>query len=110
MTLSGEVGKPIVKARQSGERRYLAAMNGEGAAKLPARLSFLGRETWSLRSFASQADSSDYQAIVESTRELDADFVLSLSLLPGGGFAGIIPPFGVAVSIRTWKNPTGPGQ
>jgi hypothetical protein len=41
VTLSGEVGKPIVMARRSGERWYLAAMNGEDTAKLPARLSFL---------------------------------------------------------------------
>jgi hypothetical protein len=36
------------------------------------------------------ADSSDYQAIFESTRDVDTQTLLPLSLLPGGGFPGII--------------------
>jgi hypothetical protein len=43
-----------------------------------------------LRSFADKADSSDYEAAVESTRDVDAESVLPVSLAPGGGFAGII--------------------
>ena len=65
-------------------------MNAEDAAQLPARLSFLGKGKWTLRSFADKTDSSDYQAVLESSREVDANSELSMPMLPGGGFAGII--------------------
>ncbi len=90
VVLSGEVARSILIARRSGERWYLAALNGEEAAQLPARLKFLGKGKWTLRGFADRADSSDYQAVVESTHEVDARTVLPLALAPGGGFAGII--------------------
>jgi alpha-glucosidase len=89
--LSGEVGKSIVMARRSGERWYLAAMNGEDAALLQAPLKFLGKGNWAERSFADKADGSDYQAVVESTREVTPDMTLPISLAPsGGGFVAII--------------------
>ena len=90
VVLSGEVGRSIVIARRSGERWYLAAMNGDEAVQLPARLKFLGKGRWTLRGFADKADGSDYQAVIESTRDVDAKSVVPLSLVPGGGFAGII--------------------
>jgi alpha-glucosidase len=90
VVLSGKVGKSIVIARRSGERWYLVAMNGDGAAQLTARLSFLGQGKWTLRAFADKTDSSDYEVAVESTRDVNAESVLPLSLAPGGGFAGIV--------------------
>jgi alpha-glucosidase len=90
VVLSGEAGRSFVIARRSGERWYLAAMNGDDAAQLPARLKFLAKGRWTLRGFADKTDSSDYQAVVESTRDVDAESVLPLSLAPGGGFAEII--------------------
>jgi hypothetical protein len=36
-----------------------------------------------------QPDASDDEAVVESTRPVDARSVIRLSLAPGGGFAGI---------------------
>ena len=90
LVLSGEVGKSIVIARRSGERWYLAAMNGDDAAQLEAPLKFLAKGKWSVRSFADKEDSADYQAIVESTREVTAESALPLSLAPDGGFAAII--------------------
>ena len=90
VVLSGEVGRSIVIARRSGERWYLVAMNGEEAAQLAAPLKFLGDGRWALRGFADQAGSLDYQAVVESTRDVDAGTVLPLALVPGGGFAGIL--------------------
>jgi len=90
VVLSGEVAKSIVVARRSGERWYVAAMNGGDSAQLQAPLRFLGKGRWTLRSFADKADSSDYEAAVESTRDVDAKSVLPVSLAPGGGFAGII--------------------
>ncbi len=90
VTLSGEVGKSFVVARRSGERWYLVALNGEGAAKVDAPLKFLQKGQWSMRSFADNTDSSDYRAVVESTREVTAETVVPLSMLPGGGFAAIL--------------------
>jgi alpha-glucosidase len=90
VVLSGEVGKSIVVARRSGERWYLAAINGDDAAQLQAPLKFLGKGKWTLRSFADKADSSDYQAVVESTRDVNAASVVPLELAPAGGFAAII--------------------
>jgi alpha-glucosidase len=90
VVLEGEVGKSTVIARRSGERWYLAAMNGEEAAHLQAPLKFLDKGTWTLRSFADNTASGDYQAVVESTLKVEAKTVLPLSLMPAGGFAGIM--------------------
>jgi len=90
VALSGEVGRSIVIARRSGDRWYLAAMNGDDAAQLQAPLKFLGKGKWTVRNFADNADSSDYQAVVESTSEASAESALTLSLAPDGGFAAII--------------------
>ena len=90
VVLNAEVGKSIVIARRSGERWYLAAMNGDAAATLNVPLNFLGRKKWALQNFADHPKFSDYQTVVESTSGVNAKAVLTLSLAPGGGFAGII--------------------
>ena len=90
VVLQGEVGKSFVVARRSGERWYLAALNGENAAQLQAPLKFLGKGQWTMRSFADKTDSSDYREVADSTRQVNAETVLPLSFLPGGGFAAII--------------------
>ena len=90
VVISGEVGKSIVMARRSGEKWYLAAMDGEDAAQLPAPLSFLGKGKWELQNFADKPDGSDYQAVVESKESVTAKSTVSLSLAPAGGYAGII--------------------
>lgn len=90
VVLEGEVARSIVIARRSGNRWYLAAMNGDDAMQLQAPLKFLGEGKWMLHSFADNTNSSDYQAVVESTLGVDAKTVVPLSLLPAGGFAGII--------------------
>lgn len=44
-----------------------------------------------MQSFADKPDSADYQAVVESAREVSAESVLPLRLAAGGGgFAAII--------------------
>jgi alpha-glucosidase len=90
VVLNAEVGKSIVIARRSGERWYLAAMNGDAAVSLNVPLSFLGRKKWALHSFADDPKFSDYQTVMESTSGVNAKTVLTPSLAPGGGFAGII--------------------
>lgn len=90
VVLENDVAKTIVIAGRSGDRWCLAAMNGDDASQLQTSLKFLGKGKWTLRSFADNTGSSDYQAIVESTRAVDANTVAPLSLMPAGGIAGII--------------------
>jgi len=90
VVLEGEVGRSIIVARRSGDRWYLAAMNGDEAMQLHARLTFLGKGKWTQRSFADHTESSDYQAVVESAVAVDAKTIVPISMLPAGGFAGII--------------------
>lgn len=91
VVLSGEPGKSFVIARRSGDRWYLVAMNGEDASQLQAPLKSLGKGNWMMQSFADKPDSADYQAVVESAREVSAESVLPLRLAAGGGgFAAII--------------------
>jgi alpha-glucosidase len=89
VVISGEVGKTLVLARRAGDRWYIAAMNGDDAAQISVPLKFLGKGKWKLRAFADKTDSSNYEAIVESNGEVGSQTNLPLSLLPGGGFAGI---------------------
>jgi hypothetical protein len=53
-------------------------------------MKFLGRGKWALRCFADKTDSTDYQAIVETNSGVDAKAIVPPSLMPAGGFAGII--------------------
>ena len=90
VVLEGEVAQSIILARRSGNRWYLVAMNGDEAMELQAPLAFLGEGKWTLRGFADNTASSDYQAVIESTSNVDAGTIVPLSLLPAGGYAGII--------------------
>lgn len=90
VVLEGQVAKSIVIARRSSDRWYLAAMNSDDAMQLQVPLKFLGKGKWILCSFADNTASTDYQAVVESTLKVDAQTVVPLSMIPGGGFAGII--------------------
>jgi alpha-glucosidase len=88
--LQGEVAQSIVMARRSGDRWYLAAMNGDDAKRLKAPLAFLDAGAWTLRRFADDTESDDYGAVLESRGTVDAQTALSLSLKPAGGFAAIL--------------------
>lgn len=90
VVLAGEVAEFIVMARRSGDRWYLAAMNDTQAMQLQTSLKFLGKGKWTLHGFADNTNSSDCQAIVETTTNVDANTILDLSMMPAGGFAGII--------------------
>jgi len=90
VVLQGEVGKSIVIARRSGEKWYLAAMNGDEAVQLPVSLSFLGKGNWRLQSFADQPESSNYETVVESAETVTSKSRPILSLAPAGGFTAIL--------------------
>jgi len=85
-----EVGRSIVMARRSGNRWYLAAMNGDAATSLQVPLTFLGRGKWSLHSFADDPAGTNYMAIVESRQTIDRHATLPVTLLPAGGFAAVL--------------------
>ena len=90
VVLAGEVGQSIAVARRSGEKWYLAAMNGDAAAQLQVPLSFLGKGRWTLQRFADKPAGSDYQAVIESKEDVNAKSVITLSFPPAGGCVGII--------------------
>lgn len=90
VVISGEVGKSIVMARRSGDRWYLAAMAGNDAVKLDVPLSFLGRRSWKVRSFADAPDAGNYEAVRENEQIVDARTTLHLDLLPAGGYAAVV--------------------
>jgi len=90
VVLEGEAAKSVFIARRAGNRWYLAAMNGDEAAQLQVPLKFLGKGKWTLRRFSDNTGSSKYQAVVETSLGVDAKAVVSLSLLPAGGFVGIL--------------------
>ena len=92
VVLSAELDKHIVIARRSGERWYLAAMNGDAASTLDVSLGFLGskRRDWRLREFADGADPVAPETVSEATRTLGENRTLRLHLQPGGGYAAVI--------------------
>jgi alpha-glucosidase len=89
VVLSGEVGKSIVVARRSGDRWYLAGINGDQAADLQAAMNFLSTGKWSLQMFADDVRLSDCEAVIESKSEVDATTIVPLKLAPAGGFAAV---------------------
>jgi alpha-glucosidase len=92
VVLSAELDKHVVIARRSGERWYVAAMNGGDATTLDVPLDFLGtkRGNWSLREFADGADPAAPETVVEKTRPLGNARTLSLHFQPDGGYAAVI--------------------
>jgi alpha-glucosidase len=87
VVLNAEVGKSIVIVRRSGDRWFLAAMNGDTATTLNVPLNFLGKKKWTLNSFADQPDGENYEAVQESHQAVNAKTILKITLLPAGGYA-----------------------
>jgi hypothetical protein len=65
-------------------------MNGEATTTLNVPLNFLDQKQGVLHRFADDPEFSNYQTVLESTADVNAQTVLTLILAPGGGFAGII--------------------
>ncbi len=90
---AAEVAEHVVIARRSGDRWWLAAMNGEEPLELAVRLDFLRSGTWSLRSFADTPDSGERPTeLAETTRVVSGGETLKLRLVTTGGFAGVFAP------------------
>ena len=91
VVLEGEVGKSIALARRSGNRWYLAAMNGDDAATLNQSMKFLGKGKWTLRSFTDRVDGKPDE-VVELSQLVDASTVLPVKFSAAGGFAAELTP------------------
>lgn len=86
VVLNAEVGKSVVIARRSGNRWFLAAMNGDATTTLNLPLTFLSKKKWTLNSFADQPDGANYEAVQENHQAVDAKTTLKINLLPAGGY------------------------
>jgi alpha-glucosidase len=93
VVLAAEVAQHVVLARRSGDRWYLAALNGDAPLTLRVPLTFLGGGTWSLRAFADTAESAlQPEKIADTTRPVTPADTLELVLAPAGGYAAILTP------------------
>jgi len=93
VVLSADVAKHIVIARRSGDRWYLAGLNGDTPLSLPVRLVFLGAGRWSLRAFGDTVESTAQpERVSDSTRTVTPADELVLSFAPAGGYAGVLSP------------------
>ncbi len=92
VVLSATVADHVVVARRSGERWWLAAMNGELPLELDIPLSFLGPGEWTARVFADGADPATPETVIERSLPLPAARTLRLSLQGGGGCSAVLCP------------------
>ncbi|HWA87086.1 MAG TPA: glycoside hydrolase family 97 protein [Opitutus sp.] len=93
VVLSAEAAQHVVLARRSGNRWYLAAMNGDAPVKLRVPLKFLGAGQWNLRAFADTSESATNPAkISDTTTTVANDTMLELTLAPAGGYAATLSP------------------
>lgn len=90
---SAEMARHIVIARKSGDRWWLAAMNGDKAIKLRIPLAFLGSGQWSMRAIADIEKSATHpEALGETERRLESSETLEIELAPVGGYAATFSP------------------
>lgn len=90
---SAELAQHIVIARRSGDRWWLAAMNGSSALTLRIPLNFLATGPWTLHSFADAPDAAtNPKGVVEKLQPVTPDKVLELQLGPAGGYAAVLTP------------------
>ncbi len=93
VVLSAEVAQHVVIARRSGQRWYLAAMNGDAPLTLTVPLAFLGGGEWKLRAFADTPESAATPtALAESTTTVRTGGTLTFTLSPAGGYAASLAP------------------
>ncbi len=91
VVLSAEIAGHVVIARRSGDRWWLAAMNGGEALKIRVPLKFLGAGKWTLRSFADAPESATKpETVKENFQSVTATETLELSLAPAGGYAALL--------------------
>lgn len=84
------IGEVAVFARRSGERWFLAVVNGPGARTIRVPLSFLGKASHRALLVRDKAD--DPAAVQVEERDVTPRDVLEIALRPGGGFVGRLSP------------------
>jgi len=88
---SADVARHLVIARRSGDRWWLAAMNGNDALKLHVPLRFLGAGNWNLHSYADAPDAATEPThVVENARAVTSADAIDIDLAPAGGFAATL--------------------
>jgi len=93
VVISAEVAQHAVVARRSGNRWYLAAMNGDAPLTLSVPLGFLGAGDWTLRAFADVPEPATAPtSIAEKTSVVRSGDTLTLALAPAGGYAAELAP------------------
>ncbi len=90
VVVSAAVADHVVLARRSGDKWWLAAMNGEQPLELDLPLSFLGPGEWTARVFADGTDPAAPETVLEQSVALPAARTLRLSLQGGGGFSAVL--------------------
>ena len=88
---SAELARHIVVARRSGDRWWLAALNGSDALKLRVPLSFLSAGNWTLHSYADASDATVAPThVAEKTQTVTSADTVELDLAPAGGYAAAL--------------------
>lgn len=84
-----EIGQCVVLARRSGDKWFVAVMNGPAPRKITLDFSFLGdaNQKWNMLGFADDPDSEKLDACVPIKQVTMARDKMILALRPGGGFA-----------------------
>jgi alpha-glucosidase len=91
--LSGEPGKYIAMARQSGSEWYLGAMTDWDARDIDVSLKFLGSGEYEAQIFTDGPEADKEATSLSITKQrVTASDVLKLRMAPGGGSAVIISP------------------
>ena len=84
----GEPGKVVAMARRSGDRWFIAAINGADAKTLDIPLDFLGKGAWqATKLFDVEGKPDDWNRQNGAVTKADR---LKLQLSPRGGFVGYI--------------------
>jgi alpha-glucosidase len=90
-----EIGEVAVFARRRGETWFLAVLNGVEARKIDVRLTFLGVGKYRSVLVRDAKDRPD--AVVVEKREVGRGDSVTIEMLPGGGFAGMMSPIGARI-------------
>jgi alpha-glucosidase len=78
-----EIGEVAVFARRSGQRWFVAAMNGPEARTVPVHAAFLKKDATAL---IVRDKSDDASGVEVETRKVRADEVLTIPVRAAGGF------------------------
>jgi alpha-glucosidase len=92
-----EVAKCLCIARRSGDKWYVAAMNGDDALTRDLPLNFIGSGQWTMTSVADgTVPGVSAETVVESEQTVDASTSIKLTLAPAGGYVAVLKPVGSA--------------